>query len=165
MGSVRKAHILLAYPLLNVVVGTLAYNLITGNYHHVFYNRSNWRRLSEDVKYLLFLRKNPPNQMTKYTALQRALWTVSMGWIVASLPIGFALYNSKRLGWLVKLMGGLQKLRWMAFLDALGIAAFAAGHIYLAFTSDFEKLKAMVTGYVNPSKTRSGYPESTPPKP
>ena len=100
------------------------------------------------LSYYFFHRSSPPLS-EKYNSGQKLVffsWIILF--VIASI-FGFAVYWQGENGtWIIiRLVNGLQMIRWSEFVISIYFTATIPLHIYLSVTEDLSKLQAMVTGY------------------
>jgi Ni/Fe-hydrogenase 1 B-type cytochrome subunit len=149
MGDVRFWHILFGVVLCFLLVWRL-YLAFFSRFHadwKDFFAWTNWNNMIRQVRFYLFLSKEPPENTHLYGPLQSLAYAgflvVVFLFVLTGLILMGAGYDAGLTGFVYKfvkpfqnLMGGLATVRWIHHILRWGVILFLPVHIYMAFWYD-----------------------------
>lgn len=119
-----------------------------------------WRDLFEEIKYYLFLRREPTNHVAHNALAQAAMWFFNVVLGIFMILTGFALYGEglglgswadRLFGWVIPLLGGSQSVRMLHIVGMWLFITFAIIHIYMALRADImgkaSSVSAIISGW------------------
>ena len=151
MSSVRKIHYVCGFIVLANLVAHISFYVITKTYNDILFRWNNFKDIPSFAKYFLFLSEPHPN-FGKYNPGQRLIFCSWAVVLIIGGTAGLAAYFPEPAMPIIKLMGGMQVLKWIKYLTAVYFAATMPIHLFLVFTEDPAKLQAIFTGYVRKEK-------------
>lgn len=144
---IRNLHFFLIFPLFFWLVARVYFALVSGDYKNIIPTLKDIKIIPHFLKYELYLTAKKPPQ-GKYNVGQKIVFT-SWGLVILfQLFSGFALYDPTLSGFGDLLVGGFNYIRWYHYLAALYLTITITVHIYLVFSSNLPRLKAIFTGYI-----------------
>jgi Ni/Fe-hydrogenase 1 B-type cytochrome subunit len=168
MGNLRMVHLIAAY-VFSIGFAVRLYWAIVGNQYsrELFilpvWSGEWWRDLFEEVKYYLFLRKDPPPALGHNALAQSAMWLFNVLLGLFMIVTGFALHGEALglgswadswFGWVIPLLGGSQSTRMWHLLGMWLFIVFSIIHIYMAWRAEFmgpqSSVKTIINGWRTP---------------
>jgi Ni/Fe-hydrogenase 1 B-type cytochrome subunit len=168
MGNLRMVHLIAAY-VFSIGFAVRLYWAIVGNQYSrelfvlPLWNGEWWRDLFEEVKYYLFLRKDPPPALGHNALAQSAMWLFNVLLGLFMIVTGFALHGEALglgswadswFGWVIPLLGGSQSTRMWHLLGMWLFIVFSIIHIYMAWRAEFmgpqSSVKTIINGWRTP---------------
>lgn len=146
MNSARKAHFIAQYTLIFSFLTRILYGMKDKNYKEIIPERRTFANMPKFLKHELFLTEKKPKS-AKYNPGQKVLFTGFALSVPVQIITGLTLYKSDSWQKITKLAGGLNPIRKLHYLTALGITFLSSGHLYFVFTHEPKKLKSIFTGY------------------
>ena len=145
MYSARLLHAILTPVMAGLLTFRLYYGLLSGDWRNLLvWRRSHLSQLRPWLRYIFFLDNKPPHPDRRYHIGPRLLFTG----IFLSMPLffitGLVMLNLPSFRWLTIFCGGMGIARVIHFLAAVFLTSFVAMHIYLAITTNLERLKSML---------------------
>ncbi len=168
MGNLRMVHLIAAY-VFSIGFAVRLYWAIVGNQYsrELFilpvWSGEWWRDLFEEVKYYLFLRKDPPPALGHNALAQSAMWLFNVLLGLFMIVTGFAMHGEALglgswadawFGWVIPLLGGSQSTRMWHLLGMWLFIVFSIIHIYMAWRAEFmgpqSSVKTIINGWRTP---------------
>lgn len=146
MNAARKTHFIAQFSLLFSFLARIYYSLYGKNYKEFIPSRRTIRDLPGFLKYELFL-TSKQSKYPKYNPGQKILFSIFVLLVPLQIITGLSMYNANSWQESAALAGGLNPLRKIHFVSALGLCVLICGHLYLALTHGLKKLKSIFTGY------------------
>lgn len=146
MYSAQKNHFIAQFVVIFSFLARVCYAFKEQNYKEIIPNNKTLRNIPKFIKYEFFMTNKKP-KFPKYNPGQKILFTGLVLLILIQIITGLTLYFSKTCQKTDKLAGGLNHLRKIHFLTAIGNAVLIAGHLYFVLTHGFKTLKSIFTGY------------------
>ncbi|MEW6182393.1 MAG: cytochrome b/b6 domain-containing protein [Bacillota bacterium] len=146
MRVARKIHVIAGFLFTCGFIARVYYGIIRRDWRMIVPDRYDLKRLPHFAKYELYLTSKKP-EFRKYNPGKKFLYTAWPLLALVMLPAGFLLYAPKVFARPIKWIGGLNRLRSIAYHTALFTAATIAYHIYLNLTDSVGILKSIFTGY------------------
>lgn len=145
MYSARILHAILTPVMAGLLTFRLYFSLLSGDWRNLLlWRRRHLSQLPPWLRYMFFLDKIPPSQDGPYHIALRLLFTG----IFLTMPLlfitGLVMLNLPSFRWLTIFCGGLSSARTIHFLAAVFLTSFVAMHVYLALTTNLERLKTML---------------------
>lgn len=122
------------------------YSLRTKHYREVIFSRRDIQFIPSFFRYILFLKENP-GYYGKYNPGQKAVFTTWFLFVLLQIFTGLLLFYPDTFGEIIRLGGGLNKIRQVHYFITWLFIATIPIHIYLALTEDPAKLQSIFTGY------------------
>jgi len=167
MGNLRMIHFIAGY-VFAIGFAVRIYWAIVGNRYsrELFYlpvwRGAWWRDLFEELKFYLFIRRDPPPVVAHNPLAQIAMWLFNAILGLFMIATGFALYGEGLgagswadtwFGWVIPMMGGPQNVRMWHILGMWLFIAFAIAHIYMAFRADIMGRQSSVSAIISGWRT------------
>lgn len=167
MGNLRMIHFIAGYVFAIGFVVRIYWGLVGNKYSRELlylpvWRRAWWRDLMGEVKYYLFLRREPPHSDAHNALAQSAMWFFNTLLSVFMIISGFALYSEglgldswadNLFGWAIPLFGGSQQLRMLHIFGMWLFIVFAIIHIYMAIRADIMGKQSSVSAIVGGWRT------------
>jgi Ni/Fe-hydrogenase 1 B-type cytochrome subunit len=167
MGKLRLIHFIAGYVFAIGFVVRIYWGLVGNKYSRELlylpvWRADWWRDLIEEVKYYLFLRREPPFSVAHNALAQSAMWIFNTVLGVFMIISGFALYGEGLglgswadtwFGWAIPLVGGPQELRMLHILGMWLFIVFAIIHIYMAIRADVMGKQSSVRSIIDGWRT------------
>ncbi|NLT94032.1 MAG: iron hydrogenase [Clostridia bacterium] len=122
------------------------YSLRTEHYREIILGRRDLRFIPDFLRYIFFLKKNH-GYYGKYNPGHKAVFSTWFLLILLQIFTGLLLFFPDTFGAIIKLWGGLNKIRQVHYLITWLFIASIPIHVYLALTEDPAKLQSIFTGY------------------
>jgi thiosulfate reductase cytochrome b subunit len=122
------------------------YLSLSGEWRDLWPERKSFREAILVTLHDLHLRKEQPRQ-GKYNSAQRIAYSVIVLMGVAIIITGLAIYKPVQLGWLDRILGGYQQVRWEHFWLMLGFVCFFVIHIIQVIRAGWNNFRSMVARY------------------
>ena len=161
-------HLIAAY-VFSVGFAVRIYWAIVGNKYSrelfvlPFWSRAWLRELKGELKYYLFLRKDPPPALGHNALARTAMWVFNIllglfmivsGFAMHGEALGYGSWADSWFGWLIPLLGGSQSTRMLHLLGMWLFIVFSIIHIYMAWRQEFmgpqSSIKTIVNGWRTP---------------
>jgi Ni/Fe-hydrogenase 1 B-type cytochrome subunit len=146
MDAAIKTAFISSFILAGSYLARIYYGWATGDYREIIPGKQDCRGAWQLLKYELFLTRKKPT-FPKYNPLEKLEMSAVALLILVQLVTGLVLYKPGQWRQTSLEARGLNPLRKMHYLAALGITGLVAGHIYFMLTDDPKKLKSIFTGY------------------
>ena len=168
MGNLRMIHLIAAYVFSIGFVVRIYWAIVGNQYSRELFilplwSGKWWRDLIEEVKYYLFLRKDPPPALGHNALAQTAMWLFNVLLGIFMIITGFALHGEALgygswadswFGWALPLLGGSQSTRMWHLLGMWVFIMFSIIHIYMAWRAEFmgpqSSVKTIINGWRTP---------------
>ena len=168
MGNLRMVHLIAAY-VFSIGFAVRIYWAIVGNKYSrelfvlPIWSRAWLRELKGELKYYLFLRKDPPPALGHNALARTAMWVFNIllglfmivsGFAMHGEALGYGSWADSWFGWLIPLLGGSQSTRMLHLLGMWLFIVFSIIHIYMAWRQEFmgpqSSIKTIVNGWRTP---------------
>lgn len=149
MDSARKAHFIAQYFFGYYFLLRGYHAVVKNGYRKLFPAKEDIASLPKFMSYQFFIKNKKP-KYPKYNPGQKLLFLAMALLFPLQIISGMTLYSTRRLQVLSRLFGGLNSARMAHYINAVGLSAMIAGHIYFALTDSLGKLKSIVVGYFKP---------------
>lgn len=146
MDSARKTHFTSQFIILFAYLARLLYSVRQKNYKEIIPSRKTILDIPKFLKHEFFL-TNKESKYPKYNPGQKILFLGFTLLLPIQIITGLSIYNSNLWQKVTRMVGGLNRLRRLHFLSALGVFILVSGHIYFALTHGLKTLKSIFTGY------------------
>lgn len=167
MGNLRMIHFIAGYVFAIGFAVRMYWGLVGNKYSREllyvpFWSRDWWRDFFGEVKYYLFLQRNPPHSDAHNALAQAAMWFFNTVLGLFMIITGFALYGEGLglgswadtwFGWAIPLLGGSQETRMLHILGMWLFIVFAIIHIYMAVRADIMGSKSSVSSIISGWRT------------
>lgn len=130
----------------------LGFVYLHGEWRDLVPRRGDVRDVREMIRFYLFARRDHPRQ-GKHNALQKLAYFSLPVIAAVSVATGLAIWKPVQLGWLTNLLGGYVWARYWHFLAMVTLVVLAVGHVFMVFSVDPYSLRAIITGYYDPSRS------------
>lgn len=174
MGNLRMIHLIAAYVFSIGFVVRFYWAIVGNKYARELFvlpiwSPRWWRDLVEELKYYLFIRRDPPPALGHNALAQAAMWIFNVILGIFMIVTGFALHGEALglgswadawFGWIIPLLGGGQSVRMLHLLGMWLFIVFSIIHIYMAWRAEFmgsqTSIKTIVNGWRVPRNKDQG---------
>lgn len=167
MGNLRMIHFIAAYVFAIGFAVRIYWGFVGNEYSRELlylpvWRRTWWRELAEEVKYYLFLRRDPPHTDAHNALAQTAMWFFNTLLGLFMIVTGFALYSEGLgmdswadigFGWALPLLGGSQQVRMLHELGMWLFIVFTIIHIYMAIRAEIMSSQSSVSTIISGWRT------------
>ncbi len=167
MGNLRMIHFIAAYVFAIGFAVRIYWGFVGNKYSRELlylpvWRREWWRALFEEVKYYLFLRRDPPHSDAHNALAQSAMWVFNTLLGLFMIVSGFALYGEglglgswadTGFGWAIPLLGGSQQVRMLHIFGMWLFIVFTIIHIYMAIRADIMSSQSSVSTIISGWRT------------
>jgi Ni/Fe-hydrogenase 1 B-type cytochrome subunit len=165
MGNLRMIHFIAGYVFAIGFAVRIYWGFVGNKYSRELlylpvWRAAWWRNLFEEIKYYLFLRREPPHSDAHNALAQSAMWFFNTLLGMFMIVTGFALYGEglglgswadRWFGWAIPLLGGSQEVRMLHILGMWLFIVFAIVHIYMAIRADImgrqSSVRTIISGW------------------
>ena len=159
MGNLRMIHFIAGY-VFGIGFAVRIYWALVGNKYsrELFYlplwRGQWWRDFWEELKFYVFLKREPPPTLGHNPLAQTAMWLFNVVLGLFMIATGFALYSEGLglgswadtwFGWVLPMLGGSQSVRMWHLLGMWLFIVFSIIHIYMAIRADIMSSQSSVS--------------------
>ncbi len=167
MGNLRMIHFIAGYVFAIGFAVRIYWGFVGNKYSRELlylpvWRAAWWRDLFEEIKYYLFLRREPPHSDAHNALAQSAMWFFNTVLGLFMIVTGFALYGEglgagswadRWFGWAIPLLGGSQDVRMLHILGMWLFIVFTIIHIYMAIRADIMGKQSSVSTIISGWRT------------
>ena len=145
LSTVREVKGIFNFVLIANLLIYIYYSFITRHYSDLIFSLKDIPFIPSFFKYMFFI-KESPGYYGKYNPGQKATYTMWFIVFLIQIVTGLTLFFPEQLGFLIPLLGGLNRIRMIHYFMTWVLIATIPIHIYLAITEDPAKLQSIFTG-------------------
>lgn len=167
MGNLRMIHFIAAYVFAIGFAVRIYWGFVGNKYSRELlylpvWRGAWWRELFEEVKYYLFLRRDPPYTDAHNALAQTAMWFFNVLLGLFMIVTGFALYGEGLglgswadtwFGWAIPLLGGSQEVRMLHTFGMWLFIVFTIIHIYMSIRAEIMSSQSSVSTIISGWRT------------
>lgn len=167
MGNLRMIHFIASYVFAIGFVLRIYFGLVGNKYSRELlylpvWRREWWQDLFGEIKYYMFLQRDPPHSDAHNALAQAAMWFFNTLLGVFMIVTGFALYGEglglgswadTMFGWALPLLGGSQQVRMLHLFGMWLFIVFSIVHIYMAVRADIMGKQSSVSTIISGWRT------------
>jgi Ni/Fe-hydrogenase 1 B-type cytochrome subunit len=167
MGNLRMIHFIAGYVFAIGFAVRIYFGIVGNRYSRELlylpvWRREWWQDLFGEIKYYLFLRRDPPHSDAHNALAQTAMWFFNTLLGLFMIVTGFALYGEGLglgswadtwFGWAIPLLGGSQEVRMLHIFGMWLFIVFSILHIYMAIRADIMGSQSSVSTIISGWRT------------